>query len=89
MVVAQGEVWWAELPDPSGSGPGCRRPVVVVQGDPPEEPYNLRKPLTDGAPPGVTNDEEWMTCDESNGASGSEMHPLDWAYPGKNSRNPY
>ena len=31
--VAQGEVWWAELPDPVGSGPGFRRPVVVVQGD--------------------------------------------------------
>jgi mRNA interferase MazF len=33
MVIAQGEVWWADLPDPSGSGPGFRRPVVVVQGD--------------------------------------------------------
>ncbi|MBI5482087.1 MAG: type II toxin-antitoxin system PemK/MazF family toxin [Deltaproteobacteria bacterium] len=33
MVVAQGEVWWADLPDPAGSGPGFRRPVVVVQGD--------------------------------------------------------
>lgn len=34
MVEAgQGEVWWADLPDPSGSGPGFRRPVVVVQGD--------------------------------------------------------
>jgi len=33
MVIAQGDVWWAELPDPVGSGPGCRRPVVVVQGD--------------------------------------------------------
>lgn len=33
MVVAQGEVWWAELPEPTGSGPGFRRPVVVVQGD--------------------------------------------------------
>ena len=33
MVVAQGEVWWADLPDPTGSGPGFRRPVVVVQGD--------------------------------------------------------
>lgn len=32
-VVAQGEVWWADLPDPSGSGPGFRRPVVVLQGD--------------------------------------------------------
>lgn len=33
MVVAQAEVWWAELPEPVGSGPGYRRPVVVVQGD--------------------------------------------------------
>lgn len=33
MVIAQGEVWWADLPDPSGSEPGFRRPVVVVQGD--------------------------------------------------------
>ncbi len=34
MVIAQGDVWWADLPDPVGSGPGFRRPVVVVQGDP-------------------------------------------------------
>ena len=33
MVIAQGEIWWAELPTPTGSGPGFRRPVVVVQGD--------------------------------------------------------
>ena len=33
MVISQGEVWWAELDDPVGSGPGSRRPVVVVQGD--------------------------------------------------------
>jgi mRNA interferase MazF len=33
MVIAQGEVWWADLPDPVGSGPGFRRPVVVVQGE--------------------------------------------------------
>ena len=33
MVIAQGEVWWADLPEPTGSGPGFRRPVVVVQGD--------------------------------------------------------
>ena len=32
-VVAQGEVWWADLPDPSGSGPGFRRPVLVLQSD--------------------------------------------------------
>lgn len=34
MVIAQGEVWWADLPEPAGSGPGLRRPVVVAQGDP-------------------------------------------------------
>lgn len=33
MVIAQGEIWWADLPEPSGSEPGFRRPVVVVQGD--------------------------------------------------------
>jgi len=33
MVIAQGDVWWADLPAPTGSGPGFRRPVVVVQGD--------------------------------------------------------
>ncbi len=33
MVVSQGEIWWAALPAPAGSGPGFRRPVVVVQGD--------------------------------------------------------
>jgi len=31
--IGQGEVWWAELPGPIGSGSGFRRPVVVVQGD--------------------------------------------------------
>jgi mRNA interferase MazF len=33
VVIAQGEVWWADLGDPAGSEPGFRRPVVVVQGD--------------------------------------------------------
>jgi mRNA interferase MazF len=33
MVVAQGEVWWADLGEPAGSAPGYRRPVIVVQGD--------------------------------------------------------
>lgn len=32
-VVSQGDVWWADLPEPIGSGPGLRRPVVVVQGE--------------------------------------------------------
>ncbi|NNF28482.1 MAG: type II toxin-antitoxin system PemK/MazF family toxin [Gemmatimonadetes bacterium] len=33
VELAQGEIWWAELPDPVGSGPGFSRPVVVVQGN--------------------------------------------------------
>jgi mRNA interferase MazF len=33
VVISQGDIWWANLPDPTGSGPGFRRPVVVVQGD--------------------------------------------------------
>ena len=33
MVISQGDVCWAELPPPTGSGPGFRRPIVVVQGD--------------------------------------------------------
>jgi len=33
MVISQGEIWWADLPSPTGSGPGFRRPVIVVQGD--------------------------------------------------------
>jgi len=32
-VIGQGEVWWADLGEPVGSGPGFRRPVLVVQGD--------------------------------------------------------
>ena len=30
MVISQGEVWWADLPEPSAS---FRPPVVVVQGE--------------------------------------------------------
>jgi mRNA interferase MazF len=33
VVVSQGQVWWADLPAPAGSGPGFRRPIVVVQGE--------------------------------------------------------
>lgn len=32
-MIAQGEIWWAELRTPTGSQPGFRRPVLVVQGD--------------------------------------------------------
>ena len=33
MVIAQADICWADLPEPKGSGPGFRRPVLVVQGD--------------------------------------------------------
>lgn len=33
MVIQRGEVWWANLPEPTASGPGFRRPVLVVQAD--------------------------------------------------------
>ena len=32
-MIPQGDVWWVEVVDPSGSVPGFRRPVIVVQGD--------------------------------------------------------
>lgn len=32
-MIRRGEIWWASLPDPRGSEPGFRRPVVVVQSD--------------------------------------------------------
>ena len=34
MVIKRGEIWWAELPDPSGAEPGYRRPLVIVQSNP-------------------------------------------------------
>lgn len=33
MVIQRGEIWWASLPEPAGSEPGYRRPVLVVQSD--------------------------------------------------------
>lgn len=33
MVVARGEIWWADLDEPRGSEPGHRRPILVVQAD--------------------------------------------------------
>ncbi len=29
--MKRGEIWWASLPQATGSGPGYRRPVLVVQ----------------------------------------------------------
>ena len=31
MVIKRGEIWWASLSDPMGSGPGFRRPLAIVQ----------------------------------------------------------
>lgn len=33
MVIAQGDIWWADLQQPVGSAPGYRRPVLVLQSD--------------------------------------------------------
>jgi mRNA interferase MazF len=33
VVIAQGDIWWADLGEPTGSAPGFRRPVAIVQGD--------------------------------------------------------
>ena len=32
--MKHGEIWWASLPEPTGSGPGLRRPVLVIQSNP-------------------------------------------------------
>ena len=32
-MIKRGDIWWADLPDPVSSGPGYRRPVLVVQDD--------------------------------------------------------
>jgi len=33
VVIEQAEVWWADLDEPAGSEAGCRRPIVIVQGN--------------------------------------------------------
>ena len=33
LVIKRGEIWWASLHLASGSEPGYRRPVLVVQGN--------------------------------------------------------
>jgi mRNA interferase MazF len=32
--MKRGEIWWANLPNPVGSGPGYKRPVLIVQANP-------------------------------------------------------
>ena len=31
--MVKGEIWWADLPEPIGSVPGKRRPVLILQND--------------------------------------------------------
>ena len=31
MVAQRGQIWWADLREPRGSGPGYRRPIIVIQ----------------------------------------------------------
>ncbi len=31
--MQRGEIWWANLPEPTGSAPGFRRPAVIIQAD--------------------------------------------------------
>jgi mRNA interferase MazF len=33
MEIRQGDIFWADLGEPSGSGPGYRHPYVVIQND--------------------------------------------------------
>ena len=57
MVIAQGDVCWADLPDPVGSGPGFRRPVLVVQGD----AFNRSRVLTVVCVP-LTSNLKWAAA---------------------------
>ena len=57
MVIAQGEIWWAELPDPAGSAPGFRRPVVVIQCD----AFNRSKIATVVCVP-LTSNTQWSAA---------------------------
>jgi mRNA interferase MazF len=33
VVINRSEIWWATLPAPSGSEPGFRRPLLIIQSD--------------------------------------------------------
>jgi mRNA interferase MazF len=57
VVISQAEIWWADMPAPTGSGPGFRRPVVVVQGD----ALNLSRIATVVCVP-LTSNLRWATA---------------------------
>ena len=31
--MRRGDIYWSDLPEPAGSGPGFRRPVLIIQSD--------------------------------------------------------
>jgi mRNA interferase MazF len=31
--MQRGEIWWADLPEPTGATPGYRRPVLLIQAE--------------------------------------------------------
>ena len=33
MVIERGEIWWTDLPEPQGSMPGYKHPVLILQSD--------------------------------------------------------
>jgi mRNA interferase MazF len=57
VEIRQGEVWWADLSEPSGSGPGFRRPILVIQGN----PFNESKISTVVCIP-LTSNLKWGTA---------------------------
>ncbi len=32
-MIQRGEIWWADLPEPVGSEPGYRRPLLIISAD--------------------------------------------------------
>ena len=32
-MISRGDIWWADLSEPAGSGPDFRIPIVIIQGD--------------------------------------------------------
>lgn len=71
MVVAQGEVWWADLGEPTGSEPGFRRPVVIVQG----EAFNRSRIATVVCVP-LTSNLRWAQA-----PGNTELDPRDTGLP--------
>jgi mRNA interferase MazF len=57
VEIRQGEIWWADLSDPLGSGPGFRRPILVIQGN----PFNESKISTVVCIP-LTSNLKWETA---------------------------